>query len=287
VGTEKRERQKANRAMKQQQEAKAETRQRGVRIGVIVVGAIVGVFGLAWIASTVLGDDDASPTDTLPELAEPVDSLVGANDDVDVTDDSVLDPVVDQEPDPEAVAPVECPPAEGATEPVQSFDQAPPLCLDPGVVYQALVTTNFGEFTIELDQERAPETVNNFVFLARNLYYDNTPCHRIIPDFVVQCGDPTGSGTGGPGYEFDDEVPAEGEYRIGSVTMANSGPNTNGSQWFVVTGAEGEALPPLYSLFGQVTDGLDTTVAELAELGSPDGTPTEPVEIISVVITAT
>ena len=157
------------------------------------------------------------------------------------------------------------------------------MCLVDGATYQAVVTTNMGEFTIDLDPEAAPLTVNNFVFLARNGYYDETPCHRIIPDFVVQCGDPTGTGTGGPGYEFADELPAAGEYQLGSLAMANSGPDTNGSQFFIITGEQGVQLPPSYSLFGQVTDGFDTTVADMAAAGTPGaGTPSEPVDILSV-----
>jgi cyclophilin family peptidyl-prolyl cis-trans isomerase len=265
VGTQKRERQKANRALKHEQIAKAETRRRGLRIGLIVVGAIAGIVGLAWVASNVIGEDSDSapaatvPTDSAPTASIPTDTLP--------TDDG-------------------CPPPGGAAEPTLSFSEPPPFCLEPGVQYEAIVETNLGDFTIALDQESAPETVNNFVFLARNLYYDQSDCHRIIPDFVVQCGDPVGDppGTGGPGYEFADELPAAGEYQVGSVAMANSGPDTNGSQWFVVTGDEGAALPPSYSLFGEVTSGLDTTIPELAALGSADGTPTSPVEILSVSI---
>ena len=112
-------------------------------------------------------------------------------------------------------------------------------------------------------------TVNNFVVLARYHYFDNTICHRAIPSFAVQCGDPTGTGTGGPGYSFADELPAAGSYKVGSIAMANSGPDTNGSQFFIITGANGVALPANYTLFGEVTDGLDTTVKALDALGNP------------------
>jgi cyclophilin family peptidyl-prolyl cis-trans isomerase len=109
---------------------------------------------------------------------------------------------------------------------------------------------------------------------------------------VVQCGDPTGTGTGGPGYAIPDELPLEGEYQVGSLAMANSGPDTNGSQFFVITGESGAALPPLYSLFGQVTDGLDTTIVALDALGNPDQAangvpPLEEVRIESITITET
>ena len=103
----------------------------------------------------------------------------------------------------------------------------------------------------------------------------------------MQCGDPTASGTGGPGYQFADELPSDGEYEIGSIAMANSGPNTNGSQFFVITGSDGAALPPNYSLFGKVTEGLDV-VAVLDSLGNPDNNgvpPKEKIEIVSVTVT--
>ena len=299
MGTEKRERQKANRALRQQEIEKAESRRRGVRIAAIVIGGLVAVFGLVWIATVVTGDDDADTTDEgavttelavddslAPAVTEPVSTDAAVVDPASTepvsTDAAVVDPATTEPATSDAVSTQECPPEEGRTEAVQQFDSAPPTCLDPGATYQAIVTTNMGEFTIDLDAEAAPQTVNNFVFLARNLYYDDTPCHRIITDFVVQCGDPTGTGTGGPGYEFADELPAAGAYELGSIAMANSGPDTNGSQFFIITGEQGVALPPSYSLFGQVTDGLDTTVADLAATGSASGTPTEPVQIQSV-----
>ena len=156
-------------------------------------------------------------------------------------------------------------------------------CASTTASYQAVVTTNQGEFTITLDRQSAPVATNNFVFLARNQYFDDTVCHRIIPNFVVQCGDPTATGTGGPGYTIVDEPPAPGEYQIGSVAMAKTvAPDSAGSQFFIITGTDGAALPPEYALFGQVTDGFDTTVEAMAAAGSPDGVPTEPIEIQSI-----
>jgi cyclophilin family peptidyl-prolyl cis-trans isomerase len=114
---------------------------------------------------------------------------------------------------------------------------------------------------IALDAINAPRTVNNFVYLAGYHYYDGIIFHRIINGFMCQGGDPTGTGTGGPGYRFGDELPKPGQYQIGSVAMANAGPNTNGSQFFIVSGASGVSLPPAYALFGQVVKGLDVVDA--------------------------
>ncbi|MGZ4764749.1 MAG: peptidylprolyl isomerase, partial [Ilumatobacteraceae bacterium] len=127
------------------------------------------------------------------------------------------------------------------------------------------------------------------VVLARYHYFDGTVCHRAIPGFMVQCGDPTGKGTGGPGYTIADELPKAGAYKIGSLAMANTGqPNTGSSQFFLITGAQGVALPATYSLFGQVTDGLETTVKTLDAAGNPanDGVPPlKQIVIQSVTIT--
>ncbi|TVR23620.1 MAG: peptidylprolyl isomerase [Ilumatobacter sp.] len=129
--------------------------------------------------------------------------------------------------------------------------------IDPEKRYTATVHTSLGDLVIALDAVKAPTTVNNFVFLALNHYYDGVIFHRIINGFMCQGGDPTGTGRGGPGYRFADELPKQGEYQIGSVAMANAGPNTNGSQFFVVSGPSGVGLPPAYSLFGQVVKGLE------------------------------
>ena len=184
-----------------------------------------------------------------------------------------------------------CPAADGTSARAISFAKVPPTCIDPAKTYSAIVTTNKGAYTIQLDAAKAPITANNFVVLARYHYFDNTICHRAIPTFMVQCGDPTGTGTGGPNYKIADELPAAKSYKIGSVAMANnSAPNTGGSQFFVITGAQGVSLPANYSLFGQVTDGLDTTVKALDALGNPDPNangvpPLEQIVIQSVVIT--
>ncbi len=217
------------------------------------------------VAASACGSDDSGTA-----AAEPTAATDPAAGDTTDTDDA-------------APASADCPPVDGADDQTQQFDAPPPNCLEAGATYEAVVTTNQGEFTIQLDPDSAPVAANNFVFLARNQYFDDTICHRIIPNFVVQCGDPTGTGTGGPGYTIVDEPPAPGEYQIGSIAMAKTAaPDSGGSQFFIITGSDGAALPPEYSLFGQVTDGFDTAVAAMAAAGTPSGEPSEPVEIQSV-----
>jgi cyclophilin family peptidyl-prolyl cis-trans isomerase len=127
--------------------------------------------------------------------------------------------------------------------------------------------------------------VNNFVYLAGYHYYDGIIFHRIINGFMCQGGDPTGTGTGGPGYRFGDELPKPGQYQIGSVAMANAGPNTNGSQFFIVSGGSGVSLPPAYALFGQVVKGLDVVDAMQKVQTARGDRPVEDVVINSVTIT--
>jgi cyclophilin family peptidyl-prolyl cis-trans isomerase len=133
--------------------------------------------------------------------------------------------------------------------------------IDPSKRYTATMETTLGTIVIALDAINAPRTVNNFVYLAGYHYYDGVIFHRIISGFMCQGGDPTGTGTGGPGYRFGDELPKPGQYQIGSVAMANAGPNTNGSQFFIVSGGSGVSLPPAYAVFGQVVKGLDVVDA--------------------------
>jgi cyclophilin family peptidyl-prolyl cis-trans isomerase len=177
----------------------------------------------------------------------------------------------------------EIPAADGSSPKSQRFDGPPPMVIDPEKRYTAEVVTTKGTLTIALDPIAAPKTVNNFVFLARWHYYDGIVFHRIIPGFMLQGGDPEGSGRGGPGYKFADELPAPGRYEIGSLAMANAGPNTNGSQFFIVSGPNGTALPPSYSLFGNVVKGLDVVKA-IESVGSRSGAPSEQVVIDSVTI---
>jgi len=165
----------------------------------------------------------------------------------------------------------------------KQFDTEPEMAIDPERRYTATMTTSKGTIVIELDPQAAPRTVNSFVFLARQNFYDGVIFHRIIPGFVLQGGDPEGTGRGGPGYRFADELPKAGRYQIGSLAMANAGPNTNGSQFFIISGPDGAALPPQYSLFGAVVSGGDVVTA-IDALGTRSGAPTEEVVIESVVI---
>jgi cyclophilin family peptidyl-prolyl cis-trans isomerase len=178
----------------------------------------------------------------------------------------------------------ECPAADGSSPKTQKFKSPPPMCIDPAKRYTAEMVTSKGTMTIALDPVAAPKTVNNFVVLARYHYFDGIVFHRIIPGFVLQGGDPQGDGRGGPGYRFADELPPAGRYEIGSLAMANAGPDTNGSQFFVISGPSGVALPPQYSLFGKVVKGLDV-VSDIESVGTPSGSPKEKVTIESVTIT--
>jgi peptidyl-prolyl cis-trans isomerase B (cyclophilin B) len=130
--------------------------------------------------------------------------------------------------------------------------------IDDNATYEVTIATDKGAIVMELDPRLAPNTVNNFVGLARQGFYDNVTFHRVVPGFVIQGGDPEGSGRGGPGYRFDDE-PVQGEYTLGAVAMANAGPNTNGSQFFICIDDCTRKLDKAYNLFGYVTSGGDVT----------------------------
>lgn len=252
----KRERQRAAREARREAEAaafrRAKARKRMFRLAILAVLGLVAAYGVY--------------TTTKPEEQQ-----VATDDPTTTTASTALDP--------------RCPPPEGTAERTVAFTEAPPMCIDTNKSYTAVVETDAGPFSIELFPERAPVTVNNFVFLARHKFYDDVPFHRVIPGFVVQGGDAAkGNGTGGPGYQFGDELPKKGDYEIGSVAMANSGPDTNGSQFFVVTGEQGVGLPPNYSLFGKVVEGLEV-VKKIEADGTPSGTPATVHRITKVTIT--
>jgi cyclophilin family peptidyl-prolyl cis-trans isomerase len=158
------------------------------------------------------------------------------------------------------------------------WSSAPATIIDATKTYTATVKTDVGTFVVALDAKDAPQTVNNFVFLTQHRFFDCVIFHRVIPTFMDQTGDPTGTGSGGPGYTIPDELPAKAsnpadQYPLGSVAMANTGqPHTGGSQWFIVAGAEGESLPNEYSLFGHVTSGM-SVVEKINTQGSASGVP--------------
>jgi peptidylprolyl isomerase len=166
------------------------------------------------------------------------------------------------------------------------YTQAPALEIDPQKQYQATLSTSKGDVVIELFSDKTPHTVNNFVFLAKRHFYDNTIFHRVIKGFMIQGGDPAGSGSGGPGYTFPDE-PFDGNYTRGTVAMANAGPDTNGSQFFIMQ--DDMALPKNYVIFGKVTAGMEVVdqIANASVKAGASGeqsTPLDPVHIQSVQI---
>ncbi len=271
--------------LEQQQAAERKAqRTRQVRGLALLLVALVAV---AFAISVFSGDDD-DETDVSSEdttTTEASDTTEGSDTtDADETTETTAAAAVG---DP-AIGDAPCPPPEGAEERTTEFESGPEACIDTARAYTATISTSRGDFTVELYDDRAPKAVNSFVFLARHHYYDGVAFHRIIPGFVVQGGDANGDppGSGGPGYTFEDEVPEDGPpyYEIGSLAMANSGEDTNGSQFFVVTGPQGADLPPSYTLFGEVIEGMDVVEA-IEATGTPGGEPTEETTIESVTIT--
>jgi cyclophilin family peptidyl-prolyl cis-trans isomerase len=208
---------------------------------------------------------------------------------------TVKDPAAATEPAaseaPEGVA---CGGEEPPASDPQQYD-APEQVMQDGVDYAAILHTSCGDIEIDLLEEKAPETVNSFIFLSQEGFYDGLTFHRIVSNFVIQGGDPEGTGQGGPGYVVPDEFPDKGrEYIFGTVAMANAGPNTTGSQFFIVVheGAKGQTdepvgLDPLYSLFGMATEESFEVIKEISkvEVAGPTGeSPVVPVYINSIEI---
>ena len=214
---------------------------------VLAALAVVAVFALAGCS-----DDSPTATDTAP------------------TRDATGKPCTYTEDGREAAKKVDLPPDHAAVS-----GEVP-----------VTITANVGEIQATLDADTTPCTVNSFVSLADQGYFDDTTCHRLTTQgiFVLQCGDPTGQGTGGPGYSFADELAGTETYGPGTLAMANAGPDTNGSQFFIVYGDS--QLPPSYTVFGQVDeDGLKTVkdvAAKGTDNGGPDGAPKQPVELQTV-----
>ena len=281
--TDKRQRKRAGHQARQAAAAAARRRQQARRTRAIAGGflALVLVAGLAVV---VRGGDDtktvSSGSTTTTTLAPGASST------------AVAKKAVDMPPPPPGATvkgDTKCPPKEGPQERTISFEKPPPVCVDVAKAYTAEMQTSKGLMIISLDVKGATKTVNNFVVLARYHFFDGIAFHRIVPGFVIQGGDPQQNGLGGPGYKFDDELPKPGAYKIGSLAMANSGPNTNGSQFFIISGDAGTSLQPQYSMFGQVTQGIDVVQAidSVGIAGTQDGKPSEVVTIRSVTIKET
>ncbi|HXY73872.1 MAG TPA: peptidylprolyl isomerase [Dehalococcoidales bacterium] len=179
------------------------------------------------------------------------------------------------------------------TNTVKQWNSPPAMQIDTSKTYYATVDTTLGTFKIQLFASESPKTVNNFVFLSQTGFYNGIIFHRVMQSFMIQTGDPTGTGSGGPGYKFADELPPKHSYDPGIVAMANAGPNTNGSQFFICTGSAAESLnsAPNYTQFGKVVEGMDivqTIAAVPVGPGNPGETsrPLNPPIIKSITITS-
>jgi cyclophilin family peptidyl-prolyl cis-trans isomerase len=183
--------------------------------------------------------------------------------------------------------PAGCPNPDGSSPQTKQFSAPPPMCLVPGETYRAELLTTVGPLRVDLRSDIAPNTVNSFVYLARFGYFNGTTCHRAIQGFVVQCGDPTATGSGGPGYAIADELGQVEPYQIGSLAMAKApGASEHGSQFFIITGDAGAGLDPLYTLFGQVIAEDLPLIPNYDALANPnDGPPLTPIDLVSVTIT--
>ena len=269
VPSDKRARQRAAREARLAEEAKRQKRRKQIRNVVLVVVAAGAIVGIAFaVSSGSNGPKSATTTTTAPK---------GANAKL-------------QAQANEVAVKAGCPASTKTTVNTQKYSAAPPLTIDASKTYTATVVTTTGTFDITLDPTTAPKTVNNFVFLADKGYYHCVIFHRVIPGFMDQTGDPTGTGTGGPGYTIPDENPPKAanpaqQYPLGSVAMANTGSaNTGGSQFFIVAGAQGESLPNTYALFGSVTSGMNV-VNTINQQGSAAGVPPDVTQrILSITI---
>jgi len=261
VSTEKRQRQKAGRQARLEAQQKTQKRKQTVKRAITLGIVALIVVGIAvWISSSSKKAAVSHPsTTTKPTTTTTKPAPKGGSGDTSL---SALTTSSD------------CPTSFTATLNKPSYPSYPPMTISTSKTYTATVTTDIGQFTIQLDPKAAPKAVNSFVYLANQHFFDCITFHRVIPGFVDQTGDPTGTGSGGPGYQFADELPktANPQYPNYSLAMANSGPNTNGSQFYVVDGTQGENLAPNYTLFGKVTSGT-SVVDKINTDGSSSGVP--------------
>jgi peptidyl-prolyl cis-trans isomerase B (cyclophilin B) len=272
VPSDKRARQRAAREYRLAEEAKAKKRRKQIR-NAVVVAVIAGVIILIVFLTTNNSPKKSASGTTTTTVAKGSSATVKAQ--------AAANKV--------AVA-AGCPASPATRVNTQKYTAAPAMSIDTAKSYTAKVVTTAGTFTFALDAKAAPQTVNSFVFLADKGYYHCVIFHRVIPTFMDQTGDPTGTGTGGPGYTIPDEYPPKAsnsaqQYPLGSVAMANTGqPHTGGSQFFIVAGPEGEGLANSYTLFGHVTTGM-SVVDKINAEGSTAGVPPDVTQrIISVTI---
>ena len=264
--SDKRARQRAAREARLAEEAKRQKRRKQIRNGIIVVAAAGLVIGLVFAFS---GGNNSNSTTSHSGSSKNAQLQTEAN---------------------SAATRAGCPASTKTTVNHQKYAAEPAMQIDPTKTYTANVHTTTGDFVVTLDPKTAPSTVNNFVFLAEKGFYHCVIFHRVIPQFMNQTGDPTGLGTGGPGYTIKDELPPKAtnpaqQYPLGSVVMANTGsPNTGGSQFFIVAGPQGESLPNSYALFGQVTSGMNV-IETINKQGSAQGVPPDVTQrILSITI---
>ncbi|MDI2132128.1 peptidylprolyl isomerase [Yinghuangia seranimata] len=252
---------KQERQDKRRAEARTRAKQRNALIGAALAVVVVAGGGV-WIASAVSDDGKDDKTNTAADTPS-------------------------NAPKPNTKPKTCAEPAPG--QPTQEkFQAEPPMSIDTKAAYTMSLKTTCGDVTVKLDAAKAPKTVNSFNFLAEKKYFDHTKCHRMTTAgiYVLQCGDPTATGSGGPGYQFADENLTGATYPAGTVAMANSGPNTNGSQFFLVY--KDTQLPPNYTPFGTITGGMDVLqkIADAGtEDGNSDGAPHETVVLNTVTVT--
>ena len=270
--SDKRARQRAAREARLAEEAKAKKRRQRIRNGVIVLVAAGAIVGIAFAVSS-----GNKPVGSESHTSTTQSATQGSNAHLQAQANAV------------AVR-AGCPASTKTRVNDQKYPSAPAMTIDTSKTYTATVVTTAGTFDVVLDAKTAPVTVNNFVFLADKGYYHCVIFHRVIPQFMDQTGDPTGTGSGGPGYTIADENPpkaanASQQYPLGSLAMANTGsPNTGGSQFFIVSGPQGESLPNSYALFGSVTSGMNV-VDTINKQGSAQGVPPDVTQrILSVTI---
>ena len=264
MATSKRERQKAARREKLERMQREAKRRQNMRRGVIV--AIVAILVLGTGALLFTGGKTPTTSTTTSSTASSTTTTVKSG--------PAPGGITQAKANAIAVA-AGCPASTSARVNTLTWSKAPAMTIDTKKTYYAHFVTTAGSFVVKLDAQSAPITTNNFVFLAQHGFYKCVIFHRVIPGFVVQGGDPTGTGGGGPGYTIQDELPKAGNptYPLYSLAMANTGQaNTGGSQFFIITGPSGEALPNSYSLFGQIISGQN--VAKIInDAGSTAGVP--------------